>query len=299
MRFLLFLGLVSSALFAKPIVVALQDRVVDATVIVAFEKKFFQEEGIEVIPKRFTSGPATSEALIFGDADIATMGDTAALIAISKYCPSIKMLIPLGGGEKRHGVVIPLDSNATTLKDLVGKKIAVKKGTSTNGGLLLRAKKEGITLEKEMMDLEPSLMASALYSKEVDAVVASEPTPSVLVEKGIGKRMMTLEGLGNSYPLLVMVKEASFKEHREKIPAFLKALEKANAFIRNAPNESAALVSSFSKLSVKATQEAMSYHFYTMGWDEASQESLAKMAQFLVDARILKTLPSIDACIAR
>ncbi len=283
---------------AKPLVVALQDRVVDAVVIVAIEKKFFEEEGIEVLPKRFTSGNTTSEALIFGDADIATMGDTAGIIAVSKYCPRIKILTALGGGEKRHGVVVAKEANITSLSDLVGKKIAVKKGTSTHGGVMLKSKAEGVSLDKEMMDLEPSLMASALMSKEVDAVIASEPTPSVLIEKGIGKRMMSLEGVGNTYPLLLMVKEASFKEHASQMPGVFNALDKGTRFIHEHPDESAQIVSKFSKLSLGATKEAMAYHFYQVGMDESTQRSLVKMAEFLYDAKKIGALPDLEKCTA-
>lgn len=298
MRFVLMLWVCVSFSFAKPLVIALQDRVVDAVVIVAIEKKFFEAEGIDILPKRFTSGNATSEALIFGDADIATMGDTAGIIAISKYCPTIKILTALGGGEKRHGVVVAKDANITSLSDLVGKKIAVKKGTSTHGGVMLKSKAEGLNLDKEMMDLEPSLMASALMSKEVDAIIASEPTPSVLVEKGIGKRIMSLEGVGNTYPLLLMVKEVSFKAHASQMQGVFNALDKGTRFINEHPDESAQIVSKFSKLSISATKEAMAYHFYQVGMDETSKRSLVKMAEFLYDNKKIGALPDFEKCTA-
>ncbi len=298
MRWIFLMVIAVNLGWTKPLVIALQDRVVDAVVIVAIEKKFFEAEGIEIAPKRFTSGPATSEALIFGDADIATMGDTAALIAVAKYCPTIQILTALGGGEKRHGVVVPVDASAGSLRDLTGKKIAVKKGTSTHGGVMLKAKAEGIALDKELMDLEPSLMASALASKEVDAVIASEPTPSVLVEKGIGKRIESLDGVGNTYPLLLMVKASSFQEHASQMNGVLKALEKAAKFINDSPEESAQIVSKFSKLSVGATKEAMAYHFYRIGIDATTQASLVKMAEFLHDVKKLSTVVDVGQCTA-
>jgi len=298
MRLILGVCLLISLGCAKPLVIAFQDRVVDAVMIVAVEKKFFEEEGIDIAPKRFTSGPATSEALIFGDADIATMGDTAALIASAKYCPNVMMLTALGGGEKRHGVVVAKDSNISSFSSLVGKKIAVKKGTSTHGGVMLKAKAEGINLDKEMIDLDPSLMASALMAKEVDAIIASEPTPSILVEKGIGKRILSLDGVGNTYPLLLMVKEKSYNEYASSMRGILKVLQKSAQFINEHPDESALIVSRVSTLSVTATKEAMSYHFYKIGWDDTTKESLAKMAEFLYANQKIKTLPDMEKCIA-
>lgn len=283
---------------AKPITIAYQDRIGDGVMLVAVAKGFFEAQGLHVNPKRFASGPATSEALLFGDADFATMGDTAALIALGKYCPRVQALMPLGGGEERHWVVVPKSSLATGLEGLQGKRVAVKFGTSTHGGLLLKTQSLGLSLDKEMMDLAPSLMATALASGEVDAVVASEPTPSVLVERGLGKRLISLGGTGNTYPLLLMAKERSLKEHANALPALKEALAQSAAFIAAFPEETAQILSGATGLSLEATMQAMAYHFYRVGWEEADIKSLEALGEFLVAQGTLGRVRPLGECVA-
>lgn len=294
----IFLSLLVSivCLMAEPLKIAFQDRVVDALFIVALEQKLFEKEGLEIDAKRFTNGNATSEALIFGDADFATMGDTAALLAIDKYCPSIKLFTPLGGGEKRHAIVVTKESAMQGFKELEGAKIGVKKGTSTHGGVLLKASKEGVSIEKTLIDLDPSLMANALMAKELDAIVASEPTPSVLVEKGIGKRLSYLDGVGNTYPLLLMAKERSLKSHAEALPRLMRVLRQAATFIQQEPKQSAVIVAKASGLSVQSAKEAMAHHTYAVGFDPITQESLVMMERFLRENGKLKKTLSLDTC---
>lgn len=112
-------------LLANPLKIAYQDRVIDALFIVANAQNLFENSEVEL--KRFSSGPATNEALLFGDVSMATMGDTAALIALSKYCPKVKIYSILGGGEARHSIVVRKESDIKILQDLAGKKIAIKK----------------------------------------------------------------------------------------------------------------------------------------------------------------------------
>ena len=48
---------------------AYQDRVADAASIIAVEKGFFKDEGLNIKTMRFSSGPACTEALIYGNAE--------------------------------------------------------------------------------------------------------------------------------------------------------------------------------------------------------------------------------------
>ena len=70
----LLLVLVSSFSCADEIRFAYQDRVADAASIVALEEGIFSAAGLQIKRMRFSSGPATSEALYTGAADIGTMG---------------------------------------------------------------------------------------------------------------------------------------------------------------------------------------------------------------------------------
>lgn len=276
------------SLEAKPLKIAYQDRVIDALFIVADKKKIFENSGVDVQFQRFSSGVATIEALVFSDVDLATAGDSAALLALSKFHSNIAMLSSLGGGEKRHGIVVLKDAPYQSLEDLQGKKIALKKGTSTHGGFDMKAKQ--LRIQVDTIDLSPSLMSDALSNKQVDAIVASEPTPTLLEEKGIGRKIGTLEGQNNIYPLILMIKKRSYTQNKEAIKSVVKALGLALDFINDNPKEAISIVSNATGLSFLATQKSMQLHHYGLGWDKNIEHSLHQMTYFLYQTHKIKKM---------
>jgi len=162
-----------------PIRFAYQNRIGSAACIIAVDNNLFTKEGLKIESFRFNSGPACAEALYSGSADIATMGDTTAVIAVAKN-PGLIIIGSHGKGEHRHRMIVKKNSGIKTLIQIKGKRLAVKKGTSTYGGLLALLSSKGLALsELEIIDLAPSQMAEALISGSIDAFVASEPTPSI------------------------------------------------------------------------------------------------------------------------
>lgn len=274
---------------------AYQDRVADAASMIAVEKDFFGAEGLIVQPLVFSSGPACSETLLAGSADIGTMGDTTSLIAVSRA--PVKIIASHGGGEHRHRIIVTADSPIVSPSDLVGRRLAVKRGTSTYGGLLAWAESVNLDLsEVNVTDLRPGDMADALLAGAVDAIVASEPTPSVVEDRG-GRELATLGGLGNNYPILLVARNEFLEAHPDAVVRFLRALLRASTFIQQHPEEAARIVAAKTGLSVPTSERAMSYHYYRLQADEATRSSLASTAQFLVAQDIITSAPDLGEAI--
>lgn len=274
---------------------AYQDRIADAASIIAVEKDLFAEEGLTVKTFVFSSGPACSEALLTGSADIGTMGDTTAVIAAARS--PVRIIASHGGGEHRHRIIVAADSPIRSPADLVGKSIAVKKGTSTYGGLLAWADSLGLDLSKvKVTDMRPQDMADALLSGAIDAMVASEPTPSVVEERG-GRELATLGDLGNTYPILLVVREEFLADHRQAVTGFMHAMSRAASFIAENPEETAAIVAKKTGLSQATAERAMSHHYYGLQLDESTMASLQKIADFLVEQNTLDSPPDLPAAV--
>ena len=271
---------------------AYQDRVADAASMIAVEQGFFRDEGLEVEPMVFSSGPACSETLLSGSADIGTMGDTTAVIAIARS--PVKIIASHGGGEHRHRIVVGKDSAIRSPADLVGKRLAVKKGTSTYGGLLVWADSVHLDLAKvKVTEMRPEDMAEALMSGAVDAIVASEPTPSVMEQRG-GRELATLGGLGNTYPILLVSRSEFLSTHPETVTSFLRAMRRAAEFIQDHPEQAAEIVSAKSGLSAEVAGRAMGHHYYAVQLDEETRASLDRIAEFLVAEKMLESMPDFS-----
>ena len=270
---------------------AYQNVLADAASIIAVKKGFFNSEGLHIKPMIFSSGPACTEALTYGNADFGTMGDTTAIITTSKG-NGFTIIASQGGGERRHRIMVVTNSRIKTIQDLEGKRIGVKKGTSTHGGLELLARKKGLDLRDEIIDMEPRDQLLALAAGELDAIVASEPTPSEAEVDGFGHELTTLAGLGNTYPIFTLVNSKFAANHPDLVGKMIKALSKATTFIALHPEEAVTILAAQSGLALGVIRKAMAYHHYRLSLDKSVQDSLNVTAKFLQDIGKIDRIPN-------
>lgn len=258
--------------------------------IIAVEQGFFARNGLAVLAQKFTSGPAISEALYLGSADIGTMGDTAAIISISKTDRTV-MIGCQCSGEHRHRMLVKQDSGFKTLADLRGKRIAVKKGTSTFGGLLAAMTAAHLApSEFLIMDLPPETMIEALTAGSIDAFAASEPEPSLGELRG-GRELMTFGGLGNSFPIMILAQKDLCRRRPQDLTRFLRALADAETYLQAHPAEATAMVARVTGLPLPAAANAMKRHDFRLRLDEEVLKSLSDIRQFLLDQKKIITCP--------
>lgn len=290
----IFLGGASFAPAAgEPIRFAYQDRIADAASVIAVRKAFFADEGPTVKPLRFSSGPAAGEALYSGAADIGSMGDAAAVIALARNV-GLVILGSHGGGEGRHRIVLRPGLAVDGPAGLKGKTLAVKKGTSTHAGLLAYLEAHGLSASSlRIFDLRPVDMPQALSAGSVDAICASEPTPS-LAEKRGGTAFADLSGLGNAYPILLMARQRFVDSHPEAVIRFLRAMDRAARFAANRPEETAEVLSQATGLDQDMCLKAMRRHAYRLHLDAAMVESLTKTGRSLADHGRIPTVPDFS-----
>ncbi|MHC1791494.1 ABC transporter substrate-binding protein [Solidesulfovibrio sp.] len=285
-----------TAVAGQPPVVrfAYQDRAGSVLPMVAVEQKFFEAAGVVVQTQQFNNGPACAEALFTGAADVAGMGDTAAIILIAKR-PDVVVLASHATGERRHRVMVKADASMTSLADLRGKRIGVKKGTSTYGGLLAALARDGVAPDAvTIVDLPPPTLLEALAAGSIDAFAASEPTPSVAEGKG-ARELADLGGLGNEYPILLVARKAYVAANGPALAQFFAALRQAQAATAAHPDAVAALVAAQSGLSLETTRSVLTRHAYALRADAAIAASLAQTAAFLEREKIIDHAPDMAA----
>ena len=269
---------------------AFQDRIGSVLPIIAVSKGYFAEQGLQIEPLRFNSGPACAEALYSGAADIGAMGDTAAIITVVRD-PRYRIFASHATGENRHRLMIRQDGPFTSLHDLKGKRLAVKKGTSTYGGLLAALKRDKIDpASMQIIDLAPPTMVTALQSGSIDAFAASEPTPSIAEEKG-AKQLITFGGLENLYPLVMLARNDFSIAHAAEMKRFVAALTRAEEYAHTHPQEVIDLMSAETGLSPVSTRSAIARHQYSLRLDDNILTSLKKTAMFLQEQKVIEQTP--------
>lgn len=277
-----------------PVRFSFQNRIGSAVPILAVAKNLFETHGVTVEAKRFDNGPACSEALFTGSADIGSMGDTTAIIALARN-PSLRIIACEASGEHRHRLIVKEQSPLNSARDLVGRRIAVKRGTSTYGGLLSYLSANGLSpAQVTLVPLDPSSMPEALASGSIDAFAASEPTPSLGELRG-GRELATFGGLGNTYPIMLLATERFVTERPDDLRKFLAALREAAALLATDKPAAAAEVAKATGLPPAVAERAMARHTYRVEVDDATLESLRQIAVFLKEQGIIKSVPPLRA----
>jgi aliphatic sulfonates family ABC transporter substrate-binding protein len=276
---------------------AYQTSVAHSLAMIADHKDFFASEGLEVNTQILNSGPAVNEAIASGSVQFGTMGDTPALMAVAGNLP-VKILSSVGGGENRQRLMVKNNSNIDSVKDLAGKTIGIKKGTSSHGGFYQLASKEGLDPNQvSITDIRPPDMADALATDQVDAILIWEPTPTIIESKEIGQELSTLAGTNNQYPVFILANTAYAQKNKDVGIKVLKALKKAAKFFQNNPDEAAQVVAEVTGLSPELSKKSMSYHYYEVGLDKEIEQSLINTAEFLHEYDKISEIPDLDEAI--
>lgn len=127
----------------------------------------------------FTSGPPQVEALTAGKIDFAVTGNTPPLFGAASGA-RIKIVSTTdmsGTGDK---IIAPEGKGIGSIAELKGKKVAVGKGTSAHGHLLLQLQKAGMSIDDiEPVYLQPAEASAAFDRGDVDAWAIWDPYTAI------------------------------------------------------------------------------------------------------------------------
>lgn len=163
-----------------------------APYVYATVKKMYEEQGINVEPKYFSSAKDRDTAFFAGELDVATADLTASTIYLSQGY-DIKAT---GGTNSLYRLVTSpkLASENPSIKDLDGKNLAISEKTVIEFYTDTLAQTNGIKFSKKAIPKIPDRLA-ALASGQVDAAIMPEPFASAAIKAG-GKELWNSDESG-------------------------------------------------------------------------------------------------------
>ncbi len=250
---------------SRPLRIAYQDRVGDAAAILSAEE-LTGDPAFSFT--RLSSGSLTAEALISGNADLATMGDAVAVSLASRYPETVVLLGVHGAGAERHQLVSATDRPQT---------IGVKFGTSTHAALLA-----WLDYEPKLIDLSPDLQTAALASGEIDGLAASEPTPSIALSRIDGVRAYPLSSEGRSFPLVLAASRTAVSQSPERIAKYIESLrESSGKLVGGVDEASLQRLSEVTALDPSVLRSSLAHHTFSFEPIELHLAELQELAGFL------------------
>ncbi|TQM82153.1 sulfonate transport system substrate-binding protein [Saccharothrix saharensis] len=144
----------------------------------------------------FTSGPPLLEAASAGAIDVGGVGNTPPIFAAAANA-KIAAVYSAKGNVESDALLVPADSALRAVPDLEGRSIAVAKGSSAHGQVLLTLAAAGLTTRDVTLNfLQPSDAYSAFTQKRVDAWAVWDPY-TAQAQQEAGARVLT-DGRGKS-----------------------------------------------------------------------------------------------------
>ncbi len=206
----------------------------------------------------FQFGPPLVEAAGADKIDLAWVGNTPPLFGAAAGADFKIIAAVREYDSQENSLLVPKGSPIKDFKDLVGKKVAVPKGSSANGYLFSGLKRQGIDPAKvELVYLAPADGLAAFSSGRVDAWVVWDPF--VQQAEATANAVAVQGGEPDEHGIGFQIASSKALEDPAKRAAFadyLKRLQGAWAWARKNPDGWAEAWSKDSGLSLEVTKKA-------------------------------------------
>lgn len=256
-----------------------------AAVFVARDKGYFKEEGIDLEIKKFGSGKASFEAMLKGDIDIAALADTPIVFASFNR----EDFYILAGMYTSYDdkVIARKDKGINSVADLRGKKVGLTKGTNAQFLLdLLLIYNQIPSSEVEVVDIKPMDLVAAMENGDVDAISAWEPIPFEAEQVLRGKTIRFLNEEFYRKIFYFAVKKDFARDNPGVVKRFIKAIDRANIFLRENEDESQTMVAEALNLEKEAVVRGWKEGKFTLFLDQALIVSLEDQARWAIKNKL-------------
>ncbi|WP_082115322.1 ABC transporter substrate-binding protein [Lentzea aerocolonigenes] len=156
----------------------------------------------------FTSGPPLLEAASAGAIDLGGVGNTPPIFAAAANA-KIAAVAASKGEVEADAILVPENSPLRTVADLKGRNIAVAKGSSAHGQVLLTLRANGLTTKDVTLNfLQPSDAYGAFTQGKVDAWAVWDPYTAQAQQEAKARVLTDGRGKSNGYGFQVAGRKA-------------------------------------------------------------------------------------------
>ncbi len=257
-------------------------------VYIAFAKGYFAEEGLDAIPQSYPFGKPALAAVIEGKADVATVGDTPIVFAVMNG-EKITTLAAIQTSNRNEAIVARRDRGIARPGDLKGKKIGVPLGTTAHFFLDSFLLANNIDMQQvTLIDIKPAEMAAALDNGKLDAVSTFNPTLKQL-ENTLGNTGTVFYGEAlYTETFCVAAKQEFTKKNPEAVKKFLRALIKAETFVKEHEKAAQSLAAEFIKMDKAVLAELWSILVFRVTLNQSLLVDFEDQTRWVLKSRLSK-----------
>jgi ABC-type nitrate/sulfonate/bicarbonate transport system substrate-binding protein len=205
-------------------------------IYVAADKQYFSGNGLAVTIKENDTGMATTDALLKGEADLATMAE---FLMVGNTLRKQRLSI-LGTMDKTMTIVLIGIKNRgiTKVSDLAGKRIGLGRASASEFYLGRFLELHGMSIKDVVVvDTPPPGLKDAVSSGDVDAVVAWAPYTRQIQECFENETVVWQVQSGQSVFGLIVGGNDWIASHPKTVIRFWRSLAQAEDFLVRHPDE--------------------------------------------------------------
>jgi NitT/TauT family transport system substrate-binding protein len=207
-----------------------------AEAYVAQDSGFFTGNGLNVTIKDYDSGIAAVDGMLRGEIDLA--GGAEIILVRGAFDQRAISAIAVANKLESFYLVGRRDRGIENIADLDGKRVGVDLSTITEFYLGRFLELHGLSLGKvTLIDMVPSQAVDAIAKGTVDAAAAVQPyIDTISNQQGTNTISWNIQSSQATFGMFVG-KNDWINERPDLVKRFLKALEQANDYILNHPDE--------------------------------------------------------------
>lgn len=276
----------------------------DAAIQMAIDKGYFEEEGLSVETTVVANPPAGIAAAQSGQLDVTYTPSIPLLNALSQNVPLKVVAAADGYAEDAAqaedlavvddtGLYIPEGSSITDPKDLEGKSVSVPARKAQMEVTISKVIQDagGDPQKVNWMVLDPASALQSLDSNRVDAAALISPFTAQAGEKG-HQRLASpgIEFFEKGAVGLWVAGAETIEQNPEEMAAFARAINKANEYANNNPEEAEEVAAEVTNVPLETVQEGAEIYWPT----EVRLEDLERVNKLLVELGFLPQEVPLD-----
>ena len=265
----------------EKIIVAVTPWPASAALYVAREKGYFRDEGIEAVFHPYVSGHLGLDAVVSGNADLATVGDTPFARSVIGGMP-VTIIATLCEINRAVLVIGRKDRGISSSDDLRGRTIGVVSGTTADFFLHIFLTISYIApADVRIISLRTEELVDALVAGEVDAVSTWSPY-TIMAKDRLGDNGVIFEEPGIYKMTWNIAAGKDFTEnHPERVRRVLRAIVEANRFIREQADEARAITSKYVGTGSRLFDREWENYAFTAALDQSLIVNLEDQARWM------------------
>jgi len=237
-----------------------QDGTIAPLLLLAQEKGYFGDEGIEITYHPMGDGRLAMDSFLEGKCTVAVISEPTIAARIPGR-QDFSIIATIGSTDNGSRIISDRRKGMTGGSDLKGRRIGVRKGEISHYFLDMYLRKNALRPEQASIRfMEPQYLSEALLRGQIDAFASSDIYLTEAARRlGENAAVLSEPGLCLNHSFLLL-RKSTLKERPAVAEALVKALLKAQTRAESDPDELAGFVAKRRELSAQAAKELVSHH---------------------------------------